>query len=91
MTRSFHDGRVMLHEGDCREKLALLPDCSVDSVVTDPPYHLTSKRGGAKGFMDKAWDGGDIAFRPDVWRECLRVLKPGGHLCALITALSVKT
>ena len=36
----------------------------------------------SKGFMGKTWDGGDIAFRTDVWRECLRVLKPGGHLIA---------
>ncbi|MEM1149225.1 MAG: DNA methyltransferase [Pseudomonadota bacterium] len=34
------------------------------------------------GFMGKEWDGGDIAFRPDVWRECLRVLKPGGYILA---------
>lgn len=34
------------------------------------------------GFMGKAWDGGDTAFRPDVWREVLRVLKPGGYLLA---------
>lgn len=34
------------------------------------------------GFMGKAWDGGDIAFRPDVWRECFRVLKPGGYILA---------
>jgi site-specific DNA-methyltransferase (adenine-specific) len=33
--------------------------------------------------MGKAWDGGDIAFRPDVWRHVLRVLKPGGHLLAI--------
>ena len=32
--------------------------------------------------MGKEWDGGDIAFRTDVWEECLRVLKPGGHLLA---------
>ena len=36
----------------------------------------------SKGFMGKSWDGGDIAFRTDVWRECYRVLKPGGHLVA---------
>jgi site-specific DNA-methyltransferase (adenine-specific) len=35
-----------------------------------------------KGFMGKAWDGTGIAFRPDVWVECLRVLRPGGHLLA---------
>jgi DNA modification methylase len=44
---------------------------------TDGLYKRSSK-----GFMGKTWDGGDIAFRPDVWRECLRVLKPGGHLIA---------
>jgi site-specific DNA-methyltransferase (adenine-specific) len=35
--------------GDCRERMAELPDASVDSAVTDPPYHLTSivKRFGA--------------------------------------------
>ena len=32
--------------------------------------------------MGQTWDGGDIAFRTDVWRECLRVLKSGGHLVA---------
>ena len=36
----------------------------------------------SKGFMGKSWDGGDIAFRTDVWKECYRVLKPGGHLVA---------
>ena len=36
----------------------------------------------SKGFMGKEWDGGDIAFRPETWEECWRVLKPGGHLIA---------
>ena len=91
---------IDLRQGDCLEVLKTIPDNSVDSVVTDPPYHLTSivkrfgKEGSApaqfgtdgayarasKGFMGKEWDGGDIAFRTDVWSECLRVLKPGGHL-----------
>ena len=37
---------------------------------------------GERGFMGKTWDGGDIAFRTEVWSECLRVLKPGGYLLA---------
>src|ERR1017187_2443487 len=37
---------------------------------------------GGRGFMGKTWDGGDIAFRPELWREVLRVLKPGAHLLA---------
>lgn len=36
----------------------------------------------SRGFMGKTWDGGDIAFRVELWREVLRVLKPGGHLLA---------
>jgi DNA modification methylase len=43
-------------------------------VVTDPPYEL--------GFMGKAWDGSGVAYDVDLWAEVLRVLKPGGHLCA---------
>lgn len=48
---TFHDGRVRLYGGDCRAVLASLPAASVDSVVTDPPYHLASivKRFGKAG------------------------------------------
>jgi DNA modification methylase len=63
----------ILH-GDCREQLATLPDASIDAIVTDPPYEL--------GFMGKRWDATGIAYDPVVWSECLRVLKPGGHLLA---------
>ena len=51
-----------------------MPDNSVDSIVTDPPYEL--------GFMGKSWDSSGIAFNVEVWTEALRVLKPGGHLIA---------
>ena len=63
-----------LRSGDCRELLKELEDCSVDSIVTDPPYEL--------GFMGMSWDRQGIAYDINVWRECLRVLKPGGHLLA---------
>ncbi len=49
-----------------------MPDSSVDSVVTDPPYGLS--------FMCKRWDYNVPTV--EVWTECLRVLKPGGHLLA---------
>lgn len=61
-----------LHQGDCLEVMRLLPDNSVDSVVTDPPYGLS--------FMGRKWDCEVPAV--EVWAECLRVLKPGGHLLA---------
>lgn len=77
-----------------------IPDNSIDSIVTDPPYHLYSivKRFGkedaapakfgtdgvfqraSKGFMGKEWDGGDVSYAPATWAECLRMLKPGGHM-----------
>ena len=112
--------------GDCLEELKKLPENSVDSIVTDPPYGI--------GFMGKEWDnfkpkeikkstklvyktdyingvaikrknpelvtrdsGARVAGTYDLsltgnqkfeeWFyniavECLRVLKPGGHLLA---------
>jgi len=59
-----------LHHGDCLDVLRGMPDASVDAVVTDPPYGLS--------FMGKRWDY-DVPSVA-VWSECLRVLKPGGHL-----------
>jgi site-specific DNA-methyltransferase (adenine-specific) len=61
---------MRLELGDCLEKLKDLPDNSIDSIVTDPPYGLS--------FMNKKWDY-DVPS-VDIWKECLRVLKPGGHL-----------
>ena len=64
----------MIIKGDCIEEMKNLPDNSVDAVVTDPPYEL--------GFMGKKWDNTGIAYNKEMWAECLRVLKPGGHLLA---------
>lgn len=63
---------MKLFHGDCLDILKTLPDNCVDSVVTDPPYGLS--------FMGKKWDY-DVP-PVEVWVECLRVLKPGGHLLA---------
>ena len=65
---------IKLLHGDCIEQMKTLPDNSVDSIVTDPPYEL--------GFMGKKWDNTGIANNKDMWAEALRVLKPGGHLLA---------
>ena len=87
---------VRLFNGDSVEVLRQLPDNSVDSVVCDPPYGLSKEpdmvevmrhwlagddykhTGG--GFMGKSWDS--FVPGPAIWKECLRVLKPGGHLLA---------
>jgi DNA modification methylase len=65
---------IALYHGDCRAVMAQLEPETVDAIVTDPPYEL--------GFMGKGWDRSGIAYDVSVWRECLRVLKPGGHLLA---------
>ncbi|THK38127.1 site-specific DNA-methyltransferase [Ensifer sp. MPMI2T] len=96
--RTFLDGKVTLYGGDNRDVLKLLPDNSIDAIVTDPPYALVSitkrfgKPGsapakdvygrGAAGFMGRTWDTGEVAFSEVFWAECLRVLKPGGHVVA---------
>lgn len=67
---------IRLMHGDCLERMKGLADCSVDSIVTDPPYGLS--------FMGKKWDY-DVPS-VEIWRECLRVLKPGGHLLAFAGA-----
>ena len=86
-----------LFVGNNLEILPTLPDNSIDSIVTDPPYGLSDNKYVAdtiarwiagerdfvpdgKGFMGKAWDA--FVPPPALWDECLRVLKPGGHLLA---------
>ena len=62
----------VLEHGDCLEVLRIMGSDSVDAIVTDPPYGLA--------FMGKRWDY-DVP-NVDIWAECLRILKPGGHLLA---------
>ena len=61
-----------LRLGDCLEVMKTMEDNSVDSIVTDPPYGLH--------FMQSKWDY-DVPS-VEIWKECLRVLKHGGHLLA---------
>ena len=56
--------------GNCLDRLKELEDNSIDAICTDPPYGIN--------FMGKKWDY-DVPG-VEIWKECLRVLKPGGHL-----------
>ncbi len=60
----------MILHGDCLEQMKTLADNSVDAIITDPPYGLS--------FKGKKWDY-DVPSEA-IWREALRVLKPGGHV-----------
>ena len=62
--------KYILHLGNCLDSLKGMPDNSVDSIVTDPPYGIS--------FMSKKWDY-DVPS-VEIWKECLRVIKPGGFL-----------
>lgn len=64
----------IVYKIDCRKGLKKIPKNTVHSIVTDPPYEL--------GFMGKDWDKTGIAYDIEFWKECLRVLRPGGYLMA---------
>ena len=78
--------------GDCIGCLKSVPDNSIDSIVTDPPYGLSKQprmdevlrhwlagddyKHHGSGFMGKSWDS--FVPGPSVWKEAIRCLKPGG-------------
>lgn len=87
----------ILH-GDCMQLLKTLPDCSIDAIVTDPPYGMSPDgiartwadiEEGRKlsGFMDKEWDAAVPCH--NFFAECLRVLKHGGHMIAFSSTRTV--
>lgn len=76
--------------------LPSIPENSVDSIITDPPYGLGDPpdiknmlkdwlelgyhHKTGGGFMGISWDA--FVPQPALWSECFRVLKPGGYLLA---------
>jgi DNA modification methylase len=86
--------RNKIYHGNNLDILRTFEDNSIDSIVTDPPYGLGKEPNAVevlqswitvgyheikgKGFMGKEWDS--FVPQPIFWKECLRVLKPGGHL-----------
>ena len=98
----YEENDFKIINGNSLEVLKSFNQNSIDAIITDPPYGLTSitKRFGkensavakygkdgsfsrlSKGFMGKQWDGTGIEYNVDFWKECLKVLKPGGYLLA---------
>ena len=85
--RLFTDGEVVdlglgrIHCGDCIEQMKKMEESSIDAVICDPPYQIN--------FMGSA-TGWDKEFDSDEWsRQCLRVLKPGGHLIAFAATRTI--
>lgn len=86
----------IVYNENCLDTMKRMPDNSVDSIVTDPPYGLGDPPDPyevmkswlehgyhevkGKGFMAKEWDA--FVPQPVIWKECFRILKPGGHLLA---------
>jgi len=62
----------MIIQADCLEEMKKMADNYINCIVTDPPYGL--------GFMGKKWD--TLLPHNDIWKEALRIIKPGGHLLA---------
>jgi DNA modification methylase len=89
----------IVHHGDCQVVMAAMEQNSVDSIVTDPPYGLSTEPNAAEvlrhwlagddykhrgnGFMGNSWDS--FVPGPATWREAYRVLKPGGFLLAFFS------
>jgi len=57
----------VIYNEDCLKGMEKLPDNSIDLIVTDPPYGIS--------FLGKQWDKAIPSV--DIWKECLRILKPG--------------
>lgn len=84
-----------IHEGDVLDRMREMPDNHFDALLCDAPYGLSDSKADVsqilmswlqgddydakgRGFMGREWDA--IVPQPNVWREALRVLKPGAHL-----------
>ena len=65
-----------IHNSDCLSVLQTMEENSMDSIITDPPYGI--------GILDRSWDKSLPTMA--IWKECFRVLKPGGYILAFSSA-----
>ena len=73
-SNNYKSNNYKLYQGNMLDMLEVIEPCSIDSIVTDPPYELN--------FMGKGWDNAGVSFQKETWEKCYEVLKPGGYLLA---------
>lgn len=86
---------ISFFHADNMKALRELPDCSIDSVVTDPPYGLGKEPDALVMLKDwlefghhdveskvgfKGSEWDSFVPQPNLWKEVYRVLKPGGYV-----------
>ena len=94
------DGKISVFYGDCKTVMAALPQECVHAVISDPPYGMSpdgisrnmDEIEGMKtrgGFAGAEWDA--AVPGPSIWREALRVAKPGAHLLSFASTRTYHT
>jgi len=79
----YREPEIRTFVGDARN-LNLVPDCSVDLVATHPPYAGIISYSGVEGDLSGVRGVSEFVVEMGrVARECMRVLRPGGH-CAIL-------
>ena len=73
---------MKLYNDDCLKVLPIIPDKSIDLIITSPPYFNAKDYENKKqiGLRTKTYDG-YIKSMVSIWKECFRILKPNGKLC----------
>lgn len=69
------DDRAVVHAGDCRELLSMIPDGTIQLVVTSPPYNL------GKEYEKRLHLKEYVRQQQEIIAECVRVLSPSGSIC----------
>jgi len=81
---AYQSTRHRLHLGDARD-LSWLDNNSIHLVVCSPPYWNLKEYEDSDGQMGRVEDYSTFLDQLDaVWRECLRVLVPGGRVCCVV-------
>ena len=83
--KDIKDWQEMINEivcGDCLEGMKLMPDKSVDLVVTDIPYNISQEHGGLRDIDYGEWDKNITIDSVLIWiNEMIRISRNGLYVC----------